>query len=316
MAQIVVPNDPILNILKFPATIQRDQRQAQIDQAILGKLGIANPQQFAPTPSLQLPGGIAGKALRGLGAVGSVIAGALGQPVKPARADLGNLVSAAQLQFARGKDVRAQTRAAKVEARAVEDQGFQRGAAARAETRFEERETPTDRQTRQQAMRRDGIIDAGLDPNDEDNALFIATGKQRRRPSRFEAAGLELEGRHERRALAAAQHAASIQRIIQQAQELGTTPEVLASQFDPGQAPTLPTQAATNRLFEGMKDEDVTAWGLRSTLEDAMAQMARDAQARIARSGTGEGSGLDAGAQDEERLLQGGEPFTVESFTP
>ncbi len=309
MAQIVVPNDPILNILKFPATIQRDQRQAQIDQAILGKLGIANPQQFAPTPSLQLPGGIAGKALRGLGAVGSVIAGALGQPVKPAQANLSNLVAASQLEFSRGKDVRAQARAAKVEARAVEDQGFQRGAAERAETRFEERETPSDRVTRQQATRRDAITDAGLDPEAEDNAIFIAIGKQMRRPSRFEAADMELKQRRVRRQRAALEHTARVQQAIESGQLLTT--------LDLPLAPTLPTQAATSPLFEGMTDDDVIKFGLQTNMNDLIFQYTRDAQARIARSGTGEGSGLDAAAQDDERLLQGGHPFVVgESFTP
>lgn len=88
------------NILATPARIEAEHKQAAIDRALLGRMGLSQAEQrtLVPEPPLSLPGGMAGKALSGLGTVGSILTSVLGQPISAPRAAVGQVLQAEALR--------------------------------------------------------------------------------------------------------------------------------------------------------------------------------------------------------------------------
>jgi hypothetical protein len=88
------------NLLATPARIEAAHHQAAMDRAILGRLGVSDAEQrtLVPEPPLSLPGGMAGKALSGLGTVGSILTSAMGQPIAAPRVPLGQLLQVEALR--------------------------------------------------------------------------------------------------------------------------------------------------------------------------------------------------------------------------
>ncbi len=93
------------NILATPQRIEMQNQQAALDRAVLTRLGLsdADARTMIPDPSFNLPGGVAGKVLSGLGTVGGVLSTVLGAPIQAPRADVGQLIAAEQLGRAREK---------------------------------------------------------------------------------------------------------------------------------------------------------------------------------------------------------------------
>lgn len=92
----------LANLLAAPARIQNQSQQSALDRAVLMKLGIpeAEARVMVPDPGPTLPGGIAGKALSGLGTFGSVLSTILGAPIAAPRVKMGPLVQALGMERA------------------------------------------------------------------------------------------------------------------------------------------------------------------------------------------------------------------------
>ena len=190
--------------LALPFTIQQQGQQANIDRATLAQLGIAQPERFVPEPRFQLPQGRFGRVLSGVGQFGALLSAALGNPIQAPRPDLGALIQGRNLDI--GAE-RAQERQGEFDRRFAQqerridatDRRAERriGLAERSGTRAEaaadraaeslellrqrteaslDRETPLDRENRQQSERRRIIEEIGQNPDSALNAIWITTG--------------------------------------------------------------------------------------------------------------------------------------------